>query len=97
MISEPLSRYPYVVVRVGCHYCKRRGEYRLARLAAKFGPEIELPDMLRQIAWDCEHWKRNSRWPEGCGVYYVDLEGTRRPPDLPPEMMRLRVVGGGKR
>jgi hypothetical protein len=39
MVSEPLSRFPFVVVRLGCRNCKR-----FARLGAKFVPEIELPD-----------------------------------------------------
>lgn len=92
MVNEPLSAYPYVVVRIGCHYCDRRGAYRLARLAAKFGPDIDIQDMLRRVAFDCSHWKPNSRWPEGCGAYYIDLEGPRPPPDLPPSGQGLRVV-----
>ena len=37
---ERLSEFPWVVVRVGCGLCNRKGEYRLARLAAKYGSEI---------------------------------------------------------
>jgi hypothetical protein len=36
---EILAYYPYVVVRIGCDRCTRKGAYRLARLAAKFGPD----------------------------------------------------------
>ena len=39
---EILAYYPYVVVRVGCDRCDRKGAFRLARLAAKFGPNISL-------------------------------------------------------
>jgi hypothetical protein len=41
-MMERLSDFPWVVVRVGCNLCRRKGEYRLARLAAKYGPEISL-------------------------------------------------------
>jgi bifunctional non-homologous end joining protein LigD len=34
----------FVAVRIACRICSRRGSYRLARLAAKFGPEISLRD-----------------------------------------------------
>ena len=40
-----LAFYPFVVVRIACRVCSRRGSYRLARLAAKFGPEISLRDL----------------------------------------------------
>ena len=32
-----LAHYPFVVVRIACRVCSRRGSYRLARLAAKYG------------------------------------------------------------
>ncbi len=31
-----------------------------------------------------------------CKAYFVDLERPGRPPDLPPGVMKLRVVQGGK-
>jgi hypothetical protein len=34
-----LAFYPFVVVRIACRVCSRSGAYRLARLAAKHGPE----------------------------------------------------------
>ena len=37
-----LAFYPFVVVRIACRVCSRRSAYRLARLAAKYGPEISL-------------------------------------------------------
>jgi hypothetical protein len=72
----------------------RRGSYRLARLGAKYGPEIALDDLLRQLAGDCPLWHRSARWPEGCGAFYPDLEPPMRPPDMP--RTPLRVVKGGK-
>jgi hypothetical protein len=62
MVWAPMSRdrlafYPYVIVRVSCRHCVGRGSYRLARLGAKYGPEIELDDLLRQLPGDCPNWK----------------------------------------
>jgi hypothetical protein len=42
--DDRLAFYPFVVVRIACRVCSRNGAYRLARLAAKFGPEIGLRD-----------------------------------------------------
>ena len=91
MEPDTLLTYPYVVFRLGCRYCERSGMYRLVRLAAKYGCEAKTEEVMQKLAADCPHWKRNSRWPEGCGVYLPDLEPPRRPPD-DPRTKRLRVV-----
>ena len=70
-----------VVVRIGCRRCSRKGAYRLARLAAKFGPEITLRDLTKRFSYDCM-WRAE---------YLPDLEH-KRPPDLPPGMVKLRLV-----
>ena len=91
--SDHLALYPYVVVRIGCGVCSRGGAYRLARLAAKFGPEIGLRDLLDRFSYDClrRAEARGKRGVSACGVYLPDLEQPR-PPDLPPGLMRLRIV-----
>jgi hypothetical protein len=48
-----LAHYAFVVARIGCRVCNRRGSYRLARLAAKFGPDISLPDLTDRFSYDC--------------------------------------------
>ena len=71
------------------------GAYRLARLAAKFGPEITLRDLTNRFSYDCM-WRAEARSKKGksaCGVYLPDLEH-KRPPDLPPGMVKLRLVKG---
>jgi hypothetical protein len=98
---ERLSDFPWIVVRVGCNLCGRNGQYRLARLAARFGPEISLDDLLDRLAADCPWRRRPSQRRAGkyevkCHACYADLMFSRPPPDLPPEMRRLRVVRGGK-
>jgi len=88
-----LAHYPFVVVRIACRVCSRKGSYRLARLAAKFGPEISLRDLTDRFAYDCL-WRAEARSKLGrssCGVYLPDLEQLRAPDD-PPGRARLRLV-----
>ena len=88
-----LPFYPFVVVRIACRVCTRSGSYRLARLAAKYGPESTLRELTDRFAFDCL-WRAEARSKKGksaCGVYLPDLE-LPRPPDLPPGLVRLRVV-----
>jgi hypothetical protein len=91
--EECLAHYPFVIVRIACRVCARRGSYRLARLAAKFGPEISLRDLTDRFADDCL-WRAEAcskRGVSACGVYLPDLEQPR-PPDAPPGMVKLRLV-----
>jgi hypothetical protein len=72
-------------VRIACRVCARRGSYRLARLAAKFGPEISLRDLTDRLSHDCL-WRaeaRSKKDKSACVVYLPDLEQPR-PPDVPP-------------
>jgi hypothetical protein len=76
-----LAHYPFVVVRIACRNCLRRGSYRLARLAAKYGPEISLRDLMDRFAYDCL-WRADARSKRGkssCGVYLPDLNSRARP------------------
>jgi hypothetical protein len=82
---DRLAFYPFVVVRIACHVCPRSGAYRLARLAAKLGPEITLRERTDRFSYDCL-WRAEPRSKKGktaCGVYLPDLENPR-PLDLPP-------------
>ena len=98
---ERLSEFPWIVVRVGCDLCRRQGEYKLARLAAKFGSEITLGELLDEVAFDCP-WRRRSgqrrpgKYNVKCGAYFPDLDRPPVPPDLPPAKRKLIVVRGGK-
>jgi hypothetical protein len=87
-----LVDFPYVLVRLRCELCKRAGSYRLARLAAKYGSEILLDDLIVRLSNDCP-WRDDPRG-SGCGARFSDLP-PRRPPDM-PLARRLRVVAGGK-
>jgi hypothetical protein len=97
---DRLVDYPFVVVRIGCELCGRRtANYRLARLAAKFGPETTLGQLVEYLSWDCPlrdpavPGKRRRHRDMSCGANLVDLNGPPRPPDLPAVMKRLKVVG----
>jgi hypothetical protein len=46
---EHLSDFPRVVVRVACNLCNRSGQYKLFRLAAKYGPEISVDDLFTSL------------------------------------------------
>lgn len=45
--SAPLWRYPSVILTLECAMCPRRkGRYRLARLAHRYGPDTSLDDVF---------------------------------------------------
>ena len=100
---ERLSDFPWVIVRVDCPLCPRRkGHYRLARLAEKYGADIQLCDLIEKIAFECPHkYQLGDRPPNQydhkCKARFTDLEAASRPPpDLPPIMRKLTVIQGGR-
>lgn len=101
MKKEPsLADYPYVVVRFRCRRCTRAGQSRLARLAEKYGADLELEELLDIIAATCELPRRPpfGRRPRKvgtyCGIYLPDFEDRSRPPDKPAEPVPLRAIDG---
>lgn len=95
-----LRDYPWVVVRVRCHFCSRGGDARLAVLAAKHGPYITMGRLIVEVMKECAWapWnpaRRPQKYGMKCRLYCLDL---RRPdpPDLPPGMKGLSVIAGGK-
>lgn len=90
---DRLADYPWVIVRVGCIYCKRRGSYRLARLASRFGADVTMDALRRLLASDCPWIDRQQRkYVATCGCHFPDLEKPTPPPDLPPYIDGLRLV-----
>jgi hypothetical protein len=64
---EILAYYPYVVVRLACDRCTRTGAFRLARLAAKFGPNISLDHLIAKlVAAECPYWKARHPYHGTC-------------------------------
>ncbi len=101
---ERLSEFPWAIVRVDCPLCPhQKRQYRLARLAEKFGADIQRCDLLDRIALDCPRRPLPWEWPPnqsdpGCKARFTDLEeASRPPPDLPPMMRKLTVIQGGRR
>ena len=90
MVPKRLSDYPWVIVNLSCKLCARRGRYRLARLAARYGPEQSLDGLLADLAHDCPYWRsKPRRYDPRCGARFEDLDRLR-PQDVPP-------VDGGPR
>lgn len=88
-----LADYSFVVVRIACRVCCPRGSYRLARLAAKFRPEISLRDLTDRFSYDCL-WRAEARSKaakSACGVYLPDLANPR-PRDPPLGLLKLRLI-----
>ena len=82
-VPRTLAEYPWVEVNVSCKLCARRGRYRLARLAARYGPEQTLDGLLADLAHGCPHWRSKPRQYEvRCGARFEDLDRLR-PHDVP--------------
>lgn len=79
-MPETLATYPYVVVRLSCTMCPRKGQYRLARLVERYGAEMRFPSS--SSSWRAAVNTGDDR-DTRCGAVFVDL-GAQRPPDLPP-------------
>jgi hypothetical protein len=67
--SRSLGEFPLDVVHIDCERCGRAGRYAKARLMARFGADIALPDVLVAIA-QCE---RRKDFSAPCGVRFTDL------------------------
>lgn len=100
-MPPPLLRdYPYVVVRVRCNLCGRRGSYRLAVLAERYGADCTLDSLLehlRQVRRVCPYplpWTvgKRRKMQAVCHIMLPDWWQHVRPPDmLPDQGMRLVV------
>jgi hypothetical protein len=75
--------------QVKCSSFVRAGQYRLARLAERYGADIVLTGVLEALSADCDRRKRHGTpGIERCGARFVDLV------DGPaPELLELRWKG----
>jgi hypothetical protein len=80
-----LAFYQFVVVRIACRVCSRAKSYWLARLAAKFGPELSLRDLTERFSCDSLCAASAAKTP---AASLPDLEQPR-PPDVPPGLVQL--------
>jgi len=65
-----LRTFPHDTVRLACPKCGRRGQYHRARMVGRFGPDVAMPDVLRELA-QCRDWQDMSR---PCRALYPDLK-----------------------
>lgn len=92
MESDTLATYPYVVLRLACRSCRRKGRYRLARLAETYGSEMTLDELLAKLAGDCRLWHPPRGCEFRCGAYFVDVETPSGPVDLPQGLRGPKLV-----
>lgn len=96
----PLRRYPWVVVRFACQFCRRGGDVRLAVLAARYGPDVSMGRLVDRFRYGCP-WspdnptRKPQKYGMKCGGYCPDLLRTG-PPDLPPSLSGLTLIEGGR-
>ena len=102
-----LSTYPFGRVRIRCPACpRRRGDYSLARLAVRLGPEMPIDEVLWHLTQTCQ-WQvppgtKRRKYVPYCRAYFVDLDHGGPKPDEPPANTaatdlkpHLRLVGTG--
>jgi hypothetical protein len=90
-----LAHYPFVIVRIACRVCAAR-VVSSRSIGREIRAEIALRDLTDRFAYDCM-WRAEAhgkKGKSGCGVYLPDLEQPR-PPDVPPGMVKLRLVKKG--
>ena len=69
-----LSQYPHVVLRVSCRTCPRRGRYRIVRLAERYGAEIQLLQLLDELAKGCPQRSERVNLYRRCRAFFPDLD-----------------------
>lgn len=79
-----LLDYPYTVVRVKCRFCPAylRG-YRLARLAARLGAEMDMHALLDLLECGRGRPGKLRKLQQFCGIQYADLRAEPLPTDAP--------------
>lgn len=95
-----LRGWPWVTLSLACHFCKRGGTYRVADIAAKHGSHISIGQIVIGFIGTCAYspWnpaRKPQKYGAKCGGYCPDLRRTD-PPDLPPGMVDLTLIEGGK-
>ena len=66
-----IAEFPGPLIEVHCPRCDRRERYAKAHLVERFGAEVRLPDLLRDLAAGCP--ARNSLNYQSCSAIYPAL------------------------
>jgi hypothetical protein len=95
-----LRNFPWIFVRLRCHFCQRKGDARLAVLSWHYGAGATLAQIvaifMSRCPWDPHNPARKpQKYGMKCGAYCPDI-GRTSPPDLPPSMTGLTLIEGGK-
>lgn len=72
--------------------CRRKGSYRLARLAEKYGADRPMDQVLRALTADSRMHDVHHPAQGRCRARFIDLDPPTRPPHVPAPVMRL-VMG----
>jgi hypothetical protein len=59
-------------VDISCNFCPRRGTANVSRLMQEHGPDMPIPELLRQLAADCPR-RQAARVTEPCGANLPQL------------------------
>ena len=89
-----LAFYTFVVVRIACRVASRLLSACASRREIR--PRDHLDDLTARFSYDCL-WRAEARSKRGvssCGVYLPELDQPR-PPDLPPSLVKLRLIKNG--
>lgn len=65
------NSYPTETVTVRCDHCGHEGRYRRSTLAARFGADMPMPDILNAITEACG--KNAPLSADRCKAVYVEL------------------------
>ena len=64
------------MLEVRCGRCARSGRLNIDKLIEQYGPDMQLPDLRRHLAGDCEHKNARTR-KDRCKVFYPQLREMR--------------------
>ncbi len=89
-------RIPASKVHLTCGRWSREGSYSPTRLADKYGSNVRMDDLLKQLAGGCKLADPRHPFADRCAAYFIELDFPQPPPDMPPSARaKLHVVSNG--
>ena len=76
LLGQVAARLPFL--DLACNRCDRRGRLRAARLMAKHGPSLPLPELLRVLSANCPRRQamEQGQLADPCGIHCPGLAAT---------------------
>lgn len=59
-------------IEVACTRCDRRGQYQLARLVTRLGPDYAMTDLGSKLSATCPN-RGSTDWARRCDVFFPNL------------------------